>query len=261
MATESLDLVRDFLELHNLVVRVWLSPGATSLKADGLLRALPQGAEVLHVAQGAPPPSVGPAILLLTADELTGPDRKPLLDLATVAWPGRPVICGGTRDKDVLLDAINAWRVFHLLPAKPSIDELADALIRAHRASALEHAANECADQLKQECSKLRAVLEELGVTRDKLLHAERVTTVGGFHRALGARLLQHLEGLQALGRALASLPVDPRRNELLEFTVQSIRSIEILLADLLAKAARADPGDNGTSSAHAQGDERGSPP
>jgi hypothetical protein len=238
MLRDPIDLVRAFLGEHNPPLQVWLAPSAGQLLGPSLA-ALPEETELLPVPGGATP--CGPAILLATATDLRGPDRAALLDLRELALPGRPVICGGTADKEVLLDAINTWQVFHLLPAHPSQGELVDAVVRAHRACALEHAATMCAQQLRQRCDELQGVMTELEATRELLLQAERMSAVSGFSRALSARLRQHLERLRALERALGAQPDDPRRAELLDFTLQSIRAIEALLGELLAKAEAAE--------------------
>ena len=235
MARDPIVLVRAFLAEHNPPLRLWLAPDASCLLTDTARSDLPAGTELHHVP--AEHDLRGPAILVATADDLSGPHREELLALRTEALPGRTVICGGTSNKNVLLVAINSWQVFHLLPSRPSPGELTDAVMRAHRACGLEHAATRCAQQLRERCDELEAVLLELEATRELLLQAERLTTVSGFSRALSARLREHLERLRALEGALCGLPDDPRRAELLDFTMQSIHAIEALLADLLAKA------------------------
>jgi hypothetical protein len=234
MARDPIHLVQAFLGQHNPPLQVWLAPDAAQLLGSSLA-ALPDASELLPVP-GAVVPS-GPAILLATAADIAGPHREALLELREAALPGRPVICGGTADKELLLDAINRWRVFHLLPAHPSRGELVDAVVRAHRASALEHAATLCAQQLRLHCDDLQAVMAELEATRELLLQAERMSAVAGFSRALSARLRQHLDRLRTLERALGDRPDDARRADLLDFTMQSIHAIEALLADLLTEA------------------------
>ncbi len=238
MPADPVALVRGYLAENRLPLQVWLAPHAFDLLADQLPQALPDDARILRVPAAAEPS--GPAILVATAADCRGPRREALLALCPRALPGRPVICGGTGDKDTLLDAINTWRVMHMLPREPSPEELGDALVRAHRACALEHAATLCAQQLQQECTQLQRAVDELQQTREQLLHAERLTTVGGFARALGARLRGHQRRLEALEEALGTLPDEPRRTELLDFTLQSIHAIEALLSDLLAKAEAA---------------------
>jgi len=233
---DPISLVREYLTEHNPPLRVWLAPDAAAQLGDTITASLHPGTETMAVPSDAP--VQGPAILIATALDIAGPQREALLAVAATALPGRPVICGGTADREVLLDAINSWRVFHLLPARPSQAELRDAVIRAHRATALEHAATLCAEHLRVRCEDLQRVLQQLDETREQLLQAERMTAVSGFSRTLSARLDDHLGRLHGLQAALGTLPDDPRRAELLDFTIQSIAGVEILLADLLDEAA-----------------------
>jgi HPt (histidine-containing phosphotransfer) domain-containing protein len=235
MARDPINLVRTYLAENNPPLGVWLAPGAQRVLSPSVLGGLPRGAEISEVP--CEPLPTGPAIMVATAEDLVGPLRDSLLAIHRAALPGRPVICGGTANKDLLLDAINNWHVFHLLTEHPTTDELADAVVRAHRACALEHAATLCAEQLRQRCRELEQVLDELETTREQLLRAERKSTVSGFGRALAARLEDHLHRLRVLEQALCAQPDDPRRTELLGFTMQSIHEIEALLASLLANA------------------------
>jgi len=238
MAHDPIHLVRAYLGQHKPPLQVWLAPMAHRQLAAKLRETLPASARLLGVPTEAPPS--GPAILLATAADIGGPHRDALLQLQQAALPGRPIICGGTADREVLLDAINNWQVFHLLPSQPSDDELTGSVTRAQRACALEHAATLCAVHLRTRCDEVQGVLQEIEATREQIIQAERMSTVSGFSRALTARLGEHLERLRGLETALSTLPDDPRRAELLEFTVHSIHSIEALLADLLDKAAAA---------------------
>jgi hypothetical protein len=88
--------------------------------------------------------------------------------------------------------------------------------------------------------------MADLRATRERLLHAERLTTVGSFCRALSARLREHVERLRALEASLRALPDDPRRAELLDFTMQSVRAIDALLAELLSRAEATEPPRDG---------------
>jgi len=238
MAHDPIHLVRAYLRQHKLPLQVWLAPMAHRQLAAPLRETLPASAHLLEVPT-EPQPS-GPAILMATAADIRGPHRGALMQLQQAALPGRPIICGGTANREVLLDAINNWQVFHLLPSKPSSDELTGSVTRAQRACALEHAAILCAVHLRTRCDEVQRVLQEIEATREQIIQAERLTTVSGFSRALTARLGEHIERLRGLETALGTLPDDPRRAELLEFTVHSTHSIEALLADLLDKAAAA---------------------
>ena len=61
----------------------------------------------------------GPAVLVITADDLRRPNRDALLSLAQLARPGRIVLIGGTSDRDILMEAINQWRAFRVV-AEPA---------------------------------------------------------------------------------------------------------------------------------------------
>jgi hypothetical protein len=242
-------LVRAFLAQNSPPLRVWVAPGAVRLLAHAAPGALPPDAIREEVPAVVSPP--GPAILLATAADLAGPWRAALLAHATAALPGRPVICGGSTSKDILLDAMNAWRVFHLLPDRPSPGEIRDALVRAHRACTLEHATARCALQLQERCEAQQAVLAELSATQERLLRAERLSTAASFGRALSARLHQHLDHLRALEASLRTLPEDRRRAELSAATAQSIQAVETLLARLIAEAEATAAGQEPPSPSH----------
>ncbi len=243
MKPDPLALVQSFLAEHNPPLKIWLAPLAQERFGDALPGRLSRHSACTPVPCGALPP--GPAILLATDRDLAGPHRDALLELQAAALPGRPVISGGSGNRDVLLDAINTWQVFHLLPERSGIEEIADAVTRAQRSCALEHATLLCAEHLRGRCDELSAILEELQQTREQLLQAERMSTVSGFNRALRIRLRAHLASLHELERALSAQRDDPRSAELLDFTMQSIHGIETLLAELLKKAGAGEATTN----------------
>jgi hypothetical protein len=240
---DPLELVRAFLAEYTPPLKLWLAPEAHERFATPLQPLLPPHATCTAVPCEALPP--GPAILLATDRDLAGPHRASLLELQRAALPGRPVVSGGSGNRDVLLDAINTWQVFHLLPERSGIEEIADAVTRAQRSCALEHATLLCAEHLRGRCDELSAILEELQQTREQLLQAERMSTVSGFSRALRIRLRAHLASLHELERALSAQRDDPRSAELLDFTMQSIHGIETLLAELLKKAGAGEATTN----------------
>ena len=231
-------LVQEHLVAHPLPLRLWLAPEAWARLAGPVRQAAGAEAEVRPVPAPAGERLQGPAIVVATAGDAAGPARAELLRLLVVAGPARPLICGGARSRDALLDAINTWRVSSVLPDAPVPAKLARAVERAYRACAVEHAAARCAEELQRDCARLAETLGELEATRDRLIHAERVSTVVGFSAALGSRLAPLLADLEALQTALASLPHEPRRAELLAFAIEGVRGVETLLADLLAVSA-----------------------
>lgn len=237
MPSDAVSLVRAFLAEHGPPLRVWAAPQALRELGPQLAAALRAEGTVTPIETGLVDAMRGPAILVAMTGELGGVDRPWLLRLAAAAQPGRPVVCGGTGDRDLVLDAINTWRVSQILPERPDVAQIDDALRRAHRAACLEHAAIACAEELRERCAEVRAVLRELELTRELLLHAERLGTIGGFRRALGSRLRAHVDALRDLERALAALPEDPRRAELLGYALECAQQIEAQLERLLEAA------------------------
>src|SRR5687767_5903087 len=65
--------------------------------------ALP-GARLFTFDEDRPPTLGGPAILVVRPADLRGPHRDKLFDLAHAARPGRPVLYGGTGNREILMD-------------------------------------------------------------------------------------------------------------------------------------------------------------
>ena len=79
---------------------------------------------------------------------------------------------------------------------------LAVAVRGAHEALTLELALELGAEQLHDECRRLESALEELRATQERLLHAERLTTVGRIVGTLIGQATDHLctlEGFKAI--------------------------------------------------------------
>jgi signal transduction histidine kinase len=227
------DLIREFVSPEAPPGRLWIGPKAHALYGRGWSSLFEQ-AEV-RVADPAGGEWVGPATLLLAAEDLVGPDRGSLLELRRRALPGRIVVVGGSDHKEVLLDAINVWHAFRLLPKSAPPAALLDALRKAHSALAVDVATEVCAQTLYEECRRVDSKLEELRATQDRLLHAERLATVGRIAGALRGQteaLYRTLEGFTSLKSRMRELhPLA----EHLECAAEAINSFGRLLDDLLA--------------------------
>jgi signal transduction histidine kinase len=229
-----------FLARHALPMRVWLSRAAASRLGPPLGRELAGSAEVKVVDAGAAPGS-GPAVLLLTADELAGPERQSLQEVARRALPGRPVIIGGARDRDKLLDSINVWHAHGLVPGDLPAAAVADAVRKAHETLALQTAVEGGVEELRGDCRRLESALAELRETQQRLLHSERLATIGRMTSMVVRRVEQHLESMEAFAEALRPLPKGPDVERYLEHAVESSRAIGALLHDMLALAENRD--------------------
>ncbi len=177
----------------------------------------------------------GPATMLLCAADLEPPQRDWLLELAQRAVPGRPVIWGGARSRDALLDAINAWQAAQLLPANSPIDLLLDALDKAAKAASMEVALHEGTQNLSRECRRLESALSELNRTQGRLLRAERIANVARVTHTLATRLQGERPPLAEFRSAFMRLTNEPELRELADCVTIGLDSVERLLADMLA--------------------------
>lgn len=229
----------DYLKSHRVPLRVWVAPEA-NFAVGAALRAMEQAAEVRPVPgdQQRGDDLQGPAVMVLCPDDLQGPHREALLRLCDdQAQPGRPVICGGERDRDTLLDVINTWRVFRLLPQEASPRVLRQAVRQAHDALCLDQALEVCAEDLRLKCDQLQGTLQELGATRVELVQAERLAVLARISEALKSRLDDQSSQLDALERSMPALAQDPTLSEMLQQAIGGVRAIGTLLAETLALA------------------------
>ena len=229
-------LLEAYLTRHQLPLRLWMAPEAWSLWREPLFSALGQAA-ALHEVRGTAEHdrAAGPAILVLTAKDLSGVHREALLAAARRALPGRPVVIGGNAERDVLLDAINTWHAFRVLPARTPSALVIDAVRKALAAASLEAAADRCAAELQDRCVRLRADVAELHRTREQVVHAERIGTVGRTTRTLCSHLGEHYRFIEAFEDELADVRAEPLLAGLLECAREGLRSLGTLLQDMVA--------------------------
>lgn len=224
-----------FLAAQRAPLQVWCSRLARPLLE-------PLVAKLMVVEANCVPLS-GPAVLVLEAKDLTGRDRELLLAAAESALPGRPVVIGGSDDRQILLDAINHFRAIHLLPQAAPAEAIVDAIRRAHDMLTLDIAVERCAHDLLVRCHRLAATVGELNATRERLLHAERLATVGHTIGALMERMQDQSQQLASFHKALRTgacggLPPrssSPRMTELVESLEEAQCCFDALLSDMLA--------------------------
>jgi len=218
---------------------LWLGPTVSEELEEQLRAQLTEGTQFFPIFSGPKHDAsdkVGPAIPLLTADDLMGPRADELLEVVNKrAAPGRPVITGGAGNREALLEAINRWHAFRLLPEGSPIQALVVAINKAHEVLCLEGALTSGAEELRQECRRLDGAIGELRITQERLLHAERLAMVGRTSGTLMARVDAHFHCLDTLQSALRTLERDPKLLSLLETTMEGARSVNTLLEDLVA--------------------------
>ncbi len=213
-------------------LRVWLGPVARS-QCEQLVRATFPNAEVLALPSADPPPR-GPAVMVLDADDLDGTNRAALRELAELALPGRPIVLGGAASRAALRDAINEWRAIQLLRRKTVRSTLADALSKAHQALSVECGIREYVERLGLDCARLDATTTELRATQERLLHAERLATVGRMVGALLTRTRDQFGVLEKIRETRLELPANSPLAQLHDCAISGIDSFGALLEDML---------------------------
>jgi signal transduction histidine kinase len=220
-------------------LQIVAGPGAETvikqLMGDGSL----PGARLLTFEGDRPPNLVGPAVLVVRPADLRGPHRDKLFDLAHASKPGRPILYGGTGNREVLMDAINTWRIFRVVPEGPRAVLLADAIRKAHEALELACSLELGAADLRRDTDKLEGALRDLRASQEKTRHAERLATLGRITKSLIPVIANHLDALQDFNALVAgdSARRDARLEELLGYAFTGIRSLHAMLDEIRSYA------------------------
>ncbi len=220
----------ELLASEQIPLRLWIGPRArqryanigAELDGDAGIQAIPESTE--H----------GPAVALLCVEDIEGPGGPDLLKHCQRALPGRPVICGGSRDRDSLLLAINRWHAFRVLPAISDPKMVAAALRQAHEALSLELTVERTIERLRQKCRELQRSTDELRAAQQQLVSSERMATVGRISGVLTPLLQAQARNLDALERSLGSLG-DPPVRRLMKDVIEHARSMVALVEEMLA--------------------------
>jgi signal transduction histidine kinase len=213
--------------------RVWLAPDART-HCEHLLREALGGAEIVPVLENETP-TCGPATLVMHVDDLNGPHRDKLKQLADLALPGRPIVLGNGSSKEILLDAINVWQAVQYVTPDTLTLTLADSVREAHRALRIELDVCDKIEQLSEECHHLNCVSEELRVTHKRVIHTERLATLGKIVGTVLDRMRQQVDCLENLKQAKCEVPADGPLADIFEAAVAGVDSFGALLEDLLA--------------------------
>jgi signal transduction histidine kinase len=176
----------------------------------------------------------GPAVVLLDLEDIQGPHRDALMEACTRALPGRPVICGGSRQRDALMEAINTWHAFRVLPRDSATAMVATVVRQAHEALTLEVTAVRTAEKLRKKCHQLQRSMEELEGARQQLVRSERLATVSKISRVLVPLLQRQARNLDDLEGSLTALG-DATLGTLLSDAIERARSISGLVEEMLA--------------------------
>ena len=208
-----------------------VTPVVRQLQTEGLI----SGAQILTFSGDTAPAMYGPGILVLGPNDLKSRLRGKLLDLAHAARPGRPVLWGGTGNREVLMDAINTWRVFRVVPESPRLFLLGDAIRKAQDALELECGLEHAAGELRDDTRRLEHALDDLRSSQERTRHAERLSTLGRITKSLIPVIAEHLDALSEFSALVASGSSrrEPRLEELIAYAFTGIRSLHAMLDEI----------------------------
>jgi signal transduction histidine kinase len=218
---------------YRLPFQLWLSPSLGPVAGD-VRHELRFEARSALIPPSWEPPGRGPAVVLVSPADL-GPAHEPILRaLLDRANPSRVVLHGGEQDRNLLLHAINHWRVFRVVPLATGLDALVDALRKAHDAIETGVALEFGVAELVESTRSLAAAYERLSGTRGQLLHAERLTTLGRLTSGLGLTLGEHKRALDGLEAVAGDTAWDTSTRQAFERGIEASRMLGTTLDELL---------------------------
>lgn len=215
---------------HNRVI--WVAPGAWALLTSARAAQI-AAAGLAVVAAPDPAEAIGPAVLLLAPSDLSGPRREPHRKLAKAAAPGNPVLLGGTDDRDTLLDAVNTWGVWRVVPRDATPEELTDGLLAAAEVQRTRTALHQGAENLFMETRRIEDAINRLEGARGRLLAAERETAAARVSDGLLRCVEQHMQSFESFEQSIATMPSDPVLERQARFAFDGLRALTALLGDL----------------------------
>lgn len=221
------------LSEYAVPLRVWLAPAARSIAADTLIDTLGHLAQVDTDPLRASVQLRGPAVLVLAAEDLSGPHREPLRDLAERALPGRVVLIGGTSDRDVLMDAINTWRAVKVVPSTAPGAEIVDAVRAAGEALRKAVALSTALDDLDIENTMLDSAISQMEAGQGRAQRAAKEAAMSTMSQGLA----QTIERQQAAWTSLAQEDQD------LTIALKGVRTMTDLLGQISNRSAEAAAG------------------
>ena len=186
------------LSSFTVPLQVWLSPEARVAAASALIEGIGGRAQIHTQPLTALDTLRGPAVLVLTAREITGSDTAALRQLAERAHPGRAVLIGGTEDRDTLMAGINEWGVVRVVPSTPTADEILAAVADAESNLKREVALETAIDDLDIENTMLASAIDQIegGLSKDLSKTASGAVTT--FAAGLATILEREAERLRA---------------------------------------------------------------
>lgn len=179
----------------------------------------------------------GPFVPVLVADSVAPAGLAAARALCKRGAPGRGVLIGGTRNKDALLPAINELHVFRAIPDSSDPRLIADAIRAAHRHLCEELDLGRQSQLLWTQTARLDQAVTELRKARSRLLHTERLSTLGRIAGGLIESARRHQQAIDDFASRVQSTETDPELLQLLRFATEGTRSIGTLLDEIQSYA------------------------
>ena len=189
--------MRQVLADYSVPLQLWLAPEARKVAADTLIEQLGDRVQIHTKPLTMIGELKGPAVLIITAAELSGPQAEALKELAALAHPGRAVMIGGTSDRDVLMNAINHWGVVRVVPADAPTENLLTAVKAAGQNLKREVALESAIDDLGIETTMLSSAIDHVDSSRDRAVARTRDQASTTFAAGLTESLRGELAALE----------------------------------------------------------------
>jgi hypothetical protein len=193
--------LRQVLADYAVPLQLWLTPEARKSVAEPLIERLGDRIQIHTNPLKMVGELKGPAVLIIAASEIDGPQTESLKALSTLAHPGRAVMIGGTADRDVLMNAINHWGVVRVVPSGAPTETLLAAVMAAGQTLKREVALESAIDDLGTETTMLSSAIDHVDASREQM--ATRTRDLASTTFAAG--LTESLRGEWATLEALAN--------------------------------------------------------
>jgi two-component system, NtrC family, sensor kinase len=214
-----------------------MSPSVSDEIRSAIAKTMKDQARVETIDFSSVPTEPHPATIVMTSGDMIDSKASELLQLCERSRPGRPILLGATADRDTLLAALNQWRVFQNLPSHAPTQLIVDTVRSAYNTLRTNLALQRASNDLIGETKALDETLANLKETQQRLLHSERLTTLGritgGLASALGAPM-ETLDRFQTLAAARAE---ELKFGNMVEYAEQGLDAIHSLLGDIRTQA------------------------
>lgn len=164
-----------FLQRYPLDLQLWMSLDAEKRLGSMLEGQLPASASLVSLPVALESRLDGPAVLLMTTEELRRADNyRVLQDGARLALPGRPVLYGDGQDRDLLMEAINSWQISRFVPEGAETSDLVNAILESHRALHLEFALSSALEEYRSQQRRLEFAANRASGVGEQDIQRER---------------------------------------------------------------------------------------